>query len=250
MAVAITSSPSTSPQSANPLFEVRMMLPRSYRVEIKANKAVAPSRSHGHTPNSSMISTLGGQVHPHPAIQPVLALCPPQVLQKVVSPDEVHPVSVFDRPEPERHCQMGLTHPGWPKQDHVRRIGHKRHCRQFSHLTLVDGRLEVEVLQCLSEREVSQAGAGGEVPLPSSSGLDPEEVHQEFGIRNLFLPSRLQPGLQHRSRGEAQLFQVLSRLGHSDSMGPWCSTPPARGGTRAGWPKRSWRTWRGCREQR
>ena len=45
MAVAITASPSTSPHSANPLFEVRMILPRSYLAETRAKRAVAACRS-------------------------------------------------------------------------------------------------------------------------------------------------------------------------------------------------------------
>ena len=45
MAVAITVSPSSSPHSAKPLLDVRMMLPLSYLAEIRLKKAVAASRS-------------------------------------------------------------------------------------------------------------------------------------------------------------------------------------------------------------
>ena len=45
MAVAITGSPNTSPQSPKLLLDVRMMLPRSYRAAMSWKSAVAAARS-------------------------------------------------------------------------------------------------------------------------------------------------------------------------------------------------------------
>ena len=57
--MAITVSPSSSPQSAKPLFDVSMMLPFSYLADTRLKNAVADSLSYGQMPNSSTINTLG-----------------------------------------------------------------------------------------------------------------------------------------------------------------------------------------------
>ncbi len=61
IAVAITVSPSSSPQSAKPLFNVSMMLSFSHLADTRLKNAVADSLSYGQMPNSSTISTLGNR---------------------------------------------------------------------------------------------------------------------------------------------------------------------------------------------
>jgi hypothetical protein len=60
MAVAITESPRTSPHSPRPLLDVRMTLPRSYRMGMRANRCRGRQTVIGlDEPNSSMMGTFG-----------------------------------------------------------------------------------------------------------------------------------------------------------------------------------------------
>ena len=103
-------SPRSSPHSPKPLFDVRMMLPRSYLAETRVKNAVAASPVIG--PDAELVhdEDLGSQVAPQSAVQVVLGPGLPEVFHQVVGADEVGPVPVLDGFLGQCHRQVSFAY--------------------------------------------------------------------------------------------------------------------------------------------
>src|SRR5690606_10357838 len=107
-----------------------------------------------------------------------------EVTHQLVGGDKVDAKALVDRLHAQGYSQVCLSYTRWSKEDHIGCLNHKGQGLELSNLPLVDGGLksEVEVLQSLGEREVSQSSPRLQITLPAGLNLHIEEIRQEVQV--------------------------------------------------------------------
>jgi hypothetical protein len=98
---------------------------------------------------------------------------------------------------------MGFSHSGRAEQNDVGGFMHEPQRTHFADLALVDGRLkgEVELIERLHVRQVSQLQSRFQIALPPSIGLGTHHFQQEVAVSWFFLRRSLEQRLQARVDG-------------------------------------------------
>src|SRR5207253_10222494 len=107
------------------------------------------------------------QVDPQPALEAVLGLGAPKILEQLVGPDEVDTGALLDRAQPEGDGQMRLADARRAEEQDVGRLADEGQRGEVADLALVDRWLEAEIklVERALKRQVGQPGASAKIPL-------------------------------------------------------------------------------------
>ena len=151
-----------------------------------------------------MIEHFRRQIDAQPAVEPAFAVSAAEIGDQIVRGHEVGGLAGLNRRFRQRHRQMSFSHAGRPQQNDVGSFMHEPQRAQFADLPLVDRGLkaEIELIECLHVRQVSQLQPGLQVTLPSRIGFRAHHFEQEVGVGRFLLRCAFQqcfqPGVDGR----------------------------------------------------